>query len=168
MLRNISARFFVGAFALAFFSVGLIAVESPIRVLILSGRNNHDWKATTPVLEQMYNQSGRFVADVIEEPEKLTAKMLSSYDVVVSNWCAWPEVKGRQWGVVAEKAFTDFVESGKGFVLFHAASATFHDWPEYQRMAGATWDLTKTGHGRIHSFEVRATGENNHRVRRQF
>jgi len=104
----------------------------PLRVLILSGRNNHDWRKTTPVLHQMYNNSIRFAADVTEDPTTCTADVLAEYDVVVSNWCAWPDVNGRQWGPEVEKAFVDFVRGGKGFALFHAASATFHNWPEYQ------------------------------------
>ncbi|MBL7153097.1 MAG: PmoA family protein [Phycisphaerae bacterium] len=126
----------------------------PLRVLILSGRNNHDWRKTTPVLEEMYNSSSRFVADVTEDPTTCTADVLAKYDVVVSNWCAWPEVNGRQWGPEVEKAFLDFVRSGKGFALFHAASATFHNWPEYQQMVGATWKLGTTGHGPMHTFKV--------------
>jgi hypothetical protein len=30
----------------------------PIKTLILDGRNNHDWKATTPVLKQMLEEAG--------------------------------------------------------------------------------------------------------------
>jgi type 1 glutamine amidotransferase len=143
----------------------VVWAQTPIRVLILSGRNNHDWKATTPVLKQIYQDSGRFSVDVTEEPAKCTAQTLAKYDVVVSNWCAWPDVTGRQWGASAEKAFVEFVRRGKGFVLFHAASATFHDWPEYQQMVGATWDLGKTGHGAQHSFKV-TISDSNHPVTR--
>ncbi|MBN2138429.1 MAG: ThuA domain-containing protein [Sedimentisphaerales bacterium] len=135
----------------------------PLRVLILSGRNNHDWRKTTPVLEKVFLDSGRFVSDTIHEPNTCTAEMLARYDVVASNWCAWPDVTGRQWGPKAEKAFLDFVRSGKGFALFHAASATFHDWPEYQQMVGATWKLGTTGHGTIHAFKV-SIADANHPV----
>ncbi len=31
-----------------------------IRALILSGRNNHDWRATTPCLRDLLTESGRF------------------------------------------------------------------------------------------------------------
>ena len=37
-----------------------------MRLLILSGANNHAWKATTPVLKKMYEDSGRFTVDVSE------------------------------------------------------------------------------------------------------
>jgi hypothetical protein len=55
------------------------------------------------------------------------------------------------WGVKSEEAFIKFIRQGGGLVLLHAASATLQDWPEFQRMAGATWQLARR-HGRIHTF----------------
>ncbi|NIA15914.1 MAG: hypothetical protein GWP08_17770 [Nitrospiraceae bacterium] len=135
----------------------------PLRLLLLTGRNNHDWRETTPVLVDLYEQSGRFTVDVTEDPAALTAKDLAPYDVVVSNWCAWPEVEERAWGADTEEALIEFVRGGKGFALFHAASATFQTWPEFQQLIGSTWALGKTGHGAIHRFNVEVT-ENAHPV----
>ncbi|MBL7190042.1 MAG: PmoA family protein, partial [Phycisphaerae bacterium] len=148
------AAFVLAGMAVLPLCFGVARGAEPLRVLILSGRNNHDWRKTTPVLQEMYNESRRFVVDVTKDPTTCTADVLAKYDVVVSNWCAWPEVNGRQWGPEVEKAFVDFVRSGKGFALFHAASATFHNWPEYQQMVGATWKLGTTGHGPMHTFKV--------------
>ena len=39
-----------------------------VRVLILSGRNNHDWRTTTPFLRKLLTDSGRFDVRVCEEP----------------------------------------------------------------------------------------------------
>jgi type 1 glutamine amidotransferase len=125
-----------------------------IKLLLITGQNNHDWQATTPFLKQMYEQSGYFTVDITHNPETFDQEKLAPYDVIVSNWTAWPDVKGRQWGAKMEAAFLDFIRQGKGFVLFHAASATFHDWPEYQQIVGATWKEGKTGHGPIHEFKV--------------
>jgi type 1 glutamine amidotransferase len=123
-----------------------------LRVLILSGRNNHDWQTTTPFLKQIYEESGRFAADVTDDPASLTAESLAVYDVLVDNWSAYPDMTGRQWGP-AEEAILGFVRSGKGFVLLHAATACFSDWPEFQEMAGCTWG-DESGHGRRHEFQV--------------
>lgn len=149
MIRNPSAMA-----AIVLLAVGSAVGAQPLRALILSGRNNHDWKQTTPELVKLYQDSPRFIADVTEDPTTCTADVLANYDVLVSNWCAWPDVNGRQWGPQVEKAFLDFVRSGKGVVLVHAASATFHNWPEYQQIAGATWKLGSTGHGPMHLFKV--------------
>ena len=130
--------------------------QKPIRVLIFSGSNNHNWKETTPCLQKIYADSGRFVADVLDDPSKCTAEILKKYDVVVSNWTAFPKVNGRQWGENTEKALMDFVRSGKGFAVIHAASTCFNGWVEYHQMVGATWGKN-TGHGSIHQFEVNVT-----------
>ena len=135
---------------------GVLAGEAPkpLRVLILTGRNNHDWKASTPALEKMLEESGRFAVDVTTEPEKLDAAALAPYDALLGNWSNWPDTKNRDWGETAEKAFLDFVRGGKGFVVFHAGAATFHAWPEFQQLAGSTWKLGETGHGSYHEFKV--------------
>ena len=130
-----------------------VAADAPIRVLIFSGRNNHDWKTTTPVLEKLYGDSDRFVVDVTEDPAACTAGSLANYDVVVDNWSAYPDMTGRQWGETAENALLEFIRGGKGFVAVHAAVATFADWPEFHRITGLLWH-DDAGHTAIHPFEV--------------
>lgn len=124
----------------------------PLRVLILSGLNNHDWKSTTPVLKEILEASGRFTCDVTENPATCTAASLAPYDAIVSNWSNFPS-KERAWGPVAEKAIMDFVRGGKGFVVFHAGSSHFFDWPDFFALTGSRWG-SKTGHGPIHTFMV--------------
>jgi type 1 glutamine amidotransferase len=155
--RSSSLRYIL----IAFFMIRLLtscsvtrSVSQPIKVLLLTGQNNHNWQETTALLKQIYEQSGCFTVDVTTNPETYDQEKLGTYDVIVSNWTAWPEVTGRQWGPKMEKAFLDYIRQGKGFVLFHAASATFHDWPEYQQMVGTTWKEGETGHGPIHEFKV--------------
>ena len=56
----------------------------------------------------------------------------SSYDVVVSNFghgaAPWPEE--------SQKAFEEYVSSGGGFVVVHAANNSFPNWPAYNEMIG--------------------------------
>ena len=129
-----------------------------LHVLILSGRNNHDWRKTTPALKDIYEASGRFTVEVTEHPKECDAETFARCDAVVSNWSAWPEVKARPWGSETEQAFMDYIDNGGGFVLFHAASATLQSWTEFQELTGATWG-EDTGHGRVHSFEVEVTDD---------
>jgi type 1 glutamine amidotransferase len=131
------------------------AGEEALRILLITGRNNHNWKATTPVLKDMYEKSGRFTVTITLKPEILTAADFAKCDVVVSNWSNWPNTNERDWGADTEKAFLDFIRGGGGFVVFHAAAATFHGWPEFQELIGTTWAKGKTGHGRVHEFEVK-------------
>jgi uncharacterized protein len=131
-----------------------------LRVLLLSGANNHDWKTTTPALKKILEDSGRFTVDVAEDPAKCEAGTFGAYDVIVSDWTSWPDTKKRIWPEAVEKAFLDFVRDGKGLAVFHAASTAFQTWPEYQQMVGSTWALGTTGHGRIHAFKVSITDRN--------
>jgi len=124
----------------------------PIRVLLLSGMNNHNWQETTPALKKIYEDSGRFTVDVIDTPLNCKEQSLDEYDVIVSNWTNFP-AQERVWGEQTEEAFLDFVRAGKGFVLFHAASACFYSWPEYHQLIGGTWG-ENTDHGPPHRFAV--------------
>ncbi|MHC4198510.1 MAG: ThuA domain-containing protein [Planctomycetota bacterium] len=137
---------------------------APLRVLVFTGRNNHDWRKTTPALKKIYEDSKRFVVELTDDPGSYDAADFAKYDVLVSNWSAFPKLTAREWGADTEKAFLDFVRGGKGFVLFHAASATFHSWPEFQDLIAATWGKG-TGHGPYHAFKV-TIAERDHPVTR--
>ena len=69
--------------------------QGKIRVLILSGRNNHDWRSTTPFLKRILEASGRFDVRVTEEPAGIDSETLRPYDVLVSDYC------GPRWGATA-------------------------------------------------------------------
>ena len=135
----------------------LAAGPPRLAVLILSGQNNHDWRATTPVLKQILDSSGRFTADVTEHPEQCTADSLAHYDLILSNWNAWGNAAVKEWPDATRTAMLDFVRNGKGLVSVHAGSSSFYDWREYHQMVGAAWNLASTGHGRPHPFYVRVT-----------
>lgn len=140
------------------------------RVLILSGRNNHDWRASTAHLRRILEAAGIFDVRVTEEPSGLTAETLRPYHVLVSDYC------GPRWGAPAEQAVADFVRGGKGLVAVHAASYPFgimpvltsnmgrsdvreQPWAEWEKMLGARWQdgERRTGHSRRHVFEVEWT-----------
>ncbi len=139
-----------------FAMIALLAVSAaaePIRVLFISGRNNHKWKLTTPALKKAFEDSGRFKVTVTEKPSEITAKMLEDYDLIFNGWTGFPKTKGHLWGLDTEKAIDDFVAGGKGMASFHAGSSSFHDWDGYQKIIGAVWGKG-TGHGRYHKFTV--------------
>jgi type 1 glutamine amidotransferase len=134
-----------------------------IRLLILSGANNHAWKATTPVLKKMYEDSGRFTVDVTENVPALKAEDFARYDALVSNYTTYPKMEGQRWPAQTEKAFLDYVAAGHGFVLFHAASTAWGDWPEFTDLIALSWQKDQatgkniSGHGAQHSFAVTIT-----------
>jgi type 1 glutamine amidotransferase len=106
-----------------------------LRVLIIDGQNNHEWKVTTPILKSILESSGRFEVEVATSPPagadmRGFEPKFADYDVVVSNY------NGDRWPEATEKAFDSYVKSGGGFVSVHAANNAFPEWPEYNRMIG--------------------------------
>ncbi len=45
-----------------------VSAADPIKVLIIDGQNNHNWRATTPVLNWIFTSSGRFTVTVSTTP----------------------------------------------------------------------------------------------------
>lgn len=112
-----------------------IAVVKPLRVLIVDGQNNHDWRTTTPILKHQLEATGRFQVDVATTPPRRQdlsdfRPQFSDYDVVVSNY------NGAPWPEETRAAFEAYVRGGGGFVSFHAADNAFPDWSEYNEMVG--------------------------------
>jgi type 1 glutamine amidotransferase len=107
----------------------------PIRVLIIDGQNNHEWKVTTPLLEKALESARIFNVDVATSPptgadmSRFRPKF-ADYDVVVSNY------NGDRWSAQAEKDFEAYVNDGGGLVSVHAANNSFPEWPAYNRMTG--------------------------------
>jgi type 1 glutamine amidotransferase len=157
--------------SLALLALGLAAQAADggkLKLLIMSGANNHSWKTTTPVLQKLYEDSGRFTVTVTEDVPHLTAADFAKYDALVCNYTSYPNVLGHRWPAETEKAFLDYIAAGHGFVLFHAASTAWMDWPEFGDLIGLTWQKDAagkniSGHGAQHSFAVTIT-DNEHPV----
>ena len=90
--------------------------KDKLRALILAGRNNHDWRASSQFLKQLLVKTKRFDVRILEEPAGITAHTLSPYDVLVLDY------QGPRWGETTEKAVLDFVETGKGLTIVHGGS----------------------------------------------
>ena len=170
MLSRFSAVLALAACSLTAAGPSPFFESGKLRVLILSGRNNHDWRTTTPALARILEETGRFDVRVTHEPAGLQPGALAPYHVLVSDY------NGPRWGPVAEKAVEEFVRSGRGFVSTHAASYPFGDmeilgahqtrtgqreppWPAYAELIGARWSAAapRSGHGKRHLFRVKWT-----------
>jgi type 1 glutamine amidotransferase len=132
---------------------------STIRVLILTGQNNHNWKASTPKLQDLLEATGKFSVDTTVPPQGLTRDNLQNYDVILSNWNSWGRGSKQteaEWTDEVREAYLDFVRQGKGHITIHAGGSSFYEgWPEYRKVALVFWNLGATGHGRQHEFKVR-------------
>jgi hypothetical protein len=125
--------------------------DQKIRVVIIDGQNNHNWRATTPLMKRELESSGRFTVDVAtylakndKNPSAATTVPfppdLGKYDVVLSNYY------GQPWPAEFDKALADDLRTGKiALVIVHAANNSFEKWGEYNRMIGMGWRNNKFG-----------------------
>jgi len=149
---------------LALVAVGL-ALASPvagaarISVLIIDGQNNHGWAATTPVIKEMLEKTGRFTVDVATTPPKPDPKKpmtdeqkkahqeawakfrpdFSKYQAVFCNYNDYGQ--GESWPEEVQKAFEKYMKDGGGLVVYHAANNAFVNthWTEWHKMVGLLW-----------------------------
>ena len=114
-----------------------LSAES-IKVLLIDGQNNHNWKATTPVLKKALESSGRFSVTVSTSPARNGSKddwsewnpKFESFDVTLSNY------NGQSWPAQLQESLENYVKGGGAFVVVHAANNSFSGWLEYNRMIG--------------------------------
>lgn len=129
-----------------------------IPILILSGQNNHEWQKTTPVLEKIFSETGRFTVTVTNRPDTLKYSDYRKFRLVVSNWNSWPDTSSR-WSPDQESAFTRFVRNGGGALFFHAGGSSFYGWPDYHAISIGRWG-PKTSHGSIGPAQITITDSN--------
>lgn len=122
-----------------------------IRVLLIDGQNNHNWRATSPILKKIIEAPGRFTLDVTsnlkpnDKPGEIDKTVpfppdLSKYDVVLSNY------NGQPWAAEFNKSLEDNLKEGKiALVIVHAANNSFGGWNEYRKMVGMGWYGKNTG-----------------------
>lgn len=125
-----------------------------IRVLMMTGQNNHDWKATTPALKEVIEASGRFELVIDETPWEFGPDAFEGFDVIFSNWSVWPKLKYDPWSPETKAAFLDHIAAGSGLVTMHAGSSVHYPWAEFQALVGKTWARGTTWHGKKHEFAV--------------
>ncbi len=130
-----------------------IRVSDTMRVLILSGRNNHQWQQTTGLVKRILEQGGHFAVEVTLRPDTLDGGDFSGYDAVLSNWNSWPE-NDLRWPETAERGLLQYLENGGGLVFFHASTSVFYRWPEFREISTGAW-IDETHHGA--PSEVRVT-----------
>ncbi len=125
--------------------------EHKVRVVIIDGQNNHNWKATTPWMKKILEDSGRFTVYVATFPKAGTTApagpglvafppRLEDFDVVLSNY------NGAPWPESFQKALEEALKNDKiGLSIVHAANNSFPGWVEYNRMIGLGWRNNKFG-----------------------
>lgn len=163
------------------------ATQEKIRVLIVEGVSNHDWRKRLELVRRILDKDGSFAVEVTVTPSKADDPAwadwrpdFSKHDVVLS---AYNNLGGKPgWPAEVRGAFEAYVRGGGGFYVYHEANNSFAEWPEYNRMIGLGWrdkqfgkaivigeDETirivpagegpNTGHGNRSDVVVRALGD---------
>jgi type 1 glutamine amidotransferase len=109
--------------------------EIVYKTLIITGQNNHNWKASSPILRQILDETGMFSSDIVTTPEKggdmqSFAPDFSKYKLVVIDY------NGDSWSEKTKASFLNYVKNGGGVVIYHAADNAFPEWKEYNQITG--------------------------------
>ena len=105
------------------------------KTLLITGQNNHNWQASSPVLKQILDETGMFTTDIMITPEK--GGDMSTFDPDFSKYkLVVLDYNGDSWSEKTKTGFVDFVKNGGGVVVYHAADNAFPDWKEYNEIIG--------------------------------
>jgi hypothetical protein len=117
------------------------AENKPIKVMVISGQNNHDWKKSTPFLKAMLDKDGHFEAVVNNSPPAGAPR--EAWDAWQPKFadvrCVLLDYNGEMWPERVKKDFVDYVAGGGGVVVIHAANNAFTGWKEFEQMVGLLW-----------------------------
>jgi mono/diheme cytochrome c family protein len=129
----------------AILAVALLASASsraaaPVRVMILDGESGgpyHKWQVTTLVLRKQLDETGLFQVDVVTAPPAGSSfaafrPQFTEYQAVVLNYDAPDE----RWPADLKASFEQYIRSGGGLVIVHAADNAFPGWKAFNDMIG--------------------------------
>jgi type 1 glutamine amidotransferase len=141
---------------LGMFSAPGIVHAAPIRGLLITGHNNHNWQYTSRLHKDTLEATGGFAIDITDSPGETLANRdaLKHYQLFILDYNDFNSPK--RWRDPAETNFTNAVRDGAGVVAIHSANNAFDGWMEYEQMLGLMW-REGTGHGRFHNFDITIT-----------
>ena len=113
----------------------------PIRVLIVDGFGNHDWKRTTRLIRAVLEPRRLFRISVSTAPDTTSSSWnpdFSKCDVIIQT-CNDINNSGPLWPENVRRDFETFVSHGGGVFVFHSANNAFAKWDAYSTMIGLGW-----------------------------
>ena len=124
-----------------------------IRVLIVDGFSNHDWRQTTTLLRGILQAAGEFDVAVSTAPVETGSAAwqawwprFADYDVVIQtcdengdNGLLQGVKPKPDWPEPVKRDFAAYVRKGGGVYIYHAAENAFVGWKEYEQMVGLSW-----------------------------
>jgi type 1 glutamine amidotransferase len=105
-------------------------------------------------LTEMGKHTGAYEAIISDDLANFEADKIKSFDAIcflnttqdvfapkgLVSMSPEAATAAKEQSLTYRKNLMDFITSGKGFIGIHAASDTFHNWPEYIQMIGGNFD----------------------------
>lgn len=137
IFKTFFAIFSVVALQVLFFDTSAFADDhkssAKIKVLLVDGQNNHDWKRCSPVMIDTLQATGRFeIERAIVTKEEIADfnPDFAKYQVILSNY------NGEPWLEETQRSFVQYMKGGGNLVVVHAADNSFPEWKEFNEMIG--------------------------------
>ena len=137
IFKTFFAIFAVVALQFSFFDTSVFADDhkssAKIKVLLVDGQNNHDWKRCSPVMIDTLQATGRFeIERAIVTKEEIADfnPDFAKYQVILSNY------NGEPWLEETQRSFVQYMKGGGNLVVVHAADNSFPEWKEFNEMIG--------------------------------
>ncbi len=117
---------------LPFCTIDASATE-PVKTVIITGQNNHNWKVSHIALQKTLENSGLFSVDLAVSPEQ--GGDFSDFNVDFDNYSLVVlDYNGDSWNDSMNKAFLKYVKKGGGVIIYHAADNAFSQWKEFNKI----------------------------------
>ncbi len=105
----------------------------PVKALVISGQNNHNWEVSHLAIKKILDNSRMFATEIALTPPaggdmSSFSPQFDKYDVVVLDY------NGDRWSEDTDRAFLEYVQKGGGVVIYHAADNAFADWAEFNKI----------------------------------
>ena len=137
IFKTFFAIFAFVALQVSFFDTSVFADDhkssAKIKVLLVDGQNNHDWKRCSPVMIDTLQATGRFEIEraiVTKEDIADFNPDFAKYQVILSNY------NGEPWLEETQRSFVQYMKGGGNLVVVHAADNSFPEWKEFNEMIG--------------------------------
>jgi len=119
--------------------------KTTIRVLIVDGFSNHDWKRTSWMVKHILEETGRFEVTVSTAPNTADSLARTSWDpafekyaVVIQNTNNIQDTTLR-WPRRVEQRLEAYLRDGGGLYVLHSANNAFASWLQYDTIIGLGW-----------------------------
>lgn len=120
------------------------SADGAVKVLIVDGVSNHNWRLNTALIEGILHPTGLFEVSVSTAPPRADSPDrdewrpdFSAYDVVMQTY---NDIHGGpSWPRAVQEEFEDYVRNGGGVFIYHSGNNAFADWEAYDRIIGLGW-----------------------------